>query len=201
MRSGFIRMGLCFAAIFAWVNSSYADNESAPIAPSPPIDVNALDLAIPAQSTQQKVKSKDAFFYDRSIFWASGGVSLSSGASNPSLATALSFARRIHPHRRIEFGTGLQLEVQGLEPALVFNSVHLDRPTGFKWYTRYGVQVRVRPEDRMVFFLRAKNWQVEIGRGAEFSVSNQWAFRLEPYATLGVDRIGVAVAGALGYAW
>ena len=163
--------------------------------------VEDLDVAIIPSRQSLSEREKPSFFYDRSLLSASVAFSGSLEQIGQSFAGHFTYGKRLNPNNRLELAAGVSQSNESSEPFLMVSYTQLSRPTSWKWYTRYAGRVLVRPEDRMVFFLRLNNWQVQIGRGIEWIAGPQWLLRVEPYIAISAERLEFGGLITSGYAW
>lgn len=68
-------------------------------------------------------------------------------------------------------------------------------------FHKIGGGVRIVPSDQLVTFLRLRNWQIRIGGGAEYTISDPISLRVDLEGTFTVEKLaGVLTLGA-SWSW
>lgn len=171
---------------------------------SPPATAEELDRARQVQLTPPPVKKESAreddyFYRYRQSLMFRGGALVDSNQTNM-LGSNIGFQYRFpfDISRRFEIGADLLNEGAGVLHASQFQFSDDSR---LRWFSKYGVGIRVIPSQQLVTFLKLANWQARLGGGSEWTVIDPFSLRLEVEGAISTEKLTVIATVGFAYGW
>jgi hypothetical protein len=171
--------------------------ENAPDIPATSEEIDRakqIEITTPPPVRLRTDRSRNYFYHYRQALSFHGGLSSNIESFN-SASSTMGFQYRfsLTQGNRVEVGADLLTSGTGLIHASRFHFLDDDR---FRFFYKYGLEVRVIPSEELVTFLKLVNWRARLASGFEWNTWDSIGLRLDLEAHIGTsDRTLVAIAG------
>lgn len=130
--------------------------------------------------------SRDYFYKYRQALSLHGGlISEVRDIASPTSAIGFQYRFQFPENGRSEIGADLVTSGNGLVHASKFYFLEDSR---FRFFYKYGLEVRVVPSEELVTFLKLANWRVRLASGFEWNTWQAIGIRLDLEAHVGVNE-------------
>ncbi len=145
--------------------------------------------------TAANAQDVDYFFRYRNALTIRGGLE-DVESPGPVLGVLLLYSTQML--RSFEAGADLTRDGNG---TLHFAIRHLLGREKVRWFYKYGAGIRIVASDQLVTFLRLKNWQLRVGGGFEWTLSDPLALRIDLEGIAGSEKLNALGTIGLAFAW
>ena len=158
-----------------------------------------VEITTPPPARLRMDHTQDYFYHYRQALSFHGGVS-SNLADPANLSSTVGFQYRFsYPQQnRAEVGADLLTSGTGLIHASRFHFLDDSR---FRFFYKYGLEIRVVPSEELVTFLKLVNWRARLAGGFEWNTWGSVGIRLAFEAHIGTTERTLTALGGLAYSF
>ncbi len=155
---------------------------------------NQIEITTPPPVRLKVDRSHDYFYHYRQALSFHGGIGANlSDIANPSSTIGFQYRFSFPENGRSEAGADLLASGTGLIHASRF---HFLDDARFRFFYKYGLEVRVVPSEELVTLLKLANWRARLAGGFEWNTWGSIGLRMDLEAHIGTsDRTLTALAG------
>lgn len=178
-----------------------SENEE-PSTAATPEEINRshqVELTQPPPVRISTQESDDYYYHYRQALSLHGGLSANiSDFQNPQSIIGFQYRFAYPENGRSEVGADLLTSGSGLLHASRF---FFSEDGRFRFFYKYGVELRVIPSEELVTFLKLVNWRARIAGGLEWNAWNSVGLRLDLEAHIGTSERFLTLLTGFAYSY